>query len=44
MILAKNGIRLESWQSWGLIVFLALAVVFLIIVLVLDITENKRGK
>ena len=44
MILAKNGIPLESWQSWGLIVFLALAVVFIIIVLVLDITENKRGK
>ena len=44
LIFAKNGIRLESWQTWGLIVFLALDVAFLIIALVLDIFENRRGK
>ena len=43
IVIAKNGIRLESWQTWGLIVFLALAVVFLIVVLVLDIYESKQG-
>ena len=42
LILAKNGIRLESWQAWGLITFLALAIVFLVIVLVLDITERRK--
>ena len=44
IVIAKNGIRLESWQTWGLIVFLALAVIFLIIVLVLDIYERKQGE
>ena len=44
IVIAKNGIRLESWQTWGLIVFLALAVLFLIIVLVLDIYERKQGE
>lgn len=43
IVIAKNGIRLESWQTWGLIVFLALAVMFLIIVLVMDI-QNRRKK
>ena len=43
IVIAKNGIRLESWQTWGLIVFLALAVMFLIIVLALDIYESKQG-
>ena len=42
IVIAKNGIRLESWQTWGLIAFLALAIVFLVIVLVLDITERRK--
>ena len=40
IILAKNGIQLEPWQTWGLMVFLALAVVMLIILLVMGLTKK----
>ena len=44
MILSKNGIRLESWQSWGLIVFLVLSVIFIVVVLVLEYQDRNNGR